>query len=256
MNRDRAASGGPLVSVVTVCLNAASTIAATMESLRSQRHQDFEWVVIDGGSTDGTREFLHQHRAMIAHFASEPDGGIFDAMNKGIRAATGQWVLFLNADDALADPAVLHDLSRQLRAAGEAVAVVYGDVLYTDGARTWLRRFDWITRKNLLFGDLCHQGMFARRSAFQALGEFDATLELNADYDWLLRVFSSPFEVRYVPRVVATFFAGGRHSRDPGRLMTERLMVRRRFATPSELVFGEFRFRVAQKLSKWFRRLT
>ena len=252
MSQDRAVNCEPLVSVVTVCLNAAPTIAATMESIRCQAYQDLEWVVIDGGSTDGTREFLERHRAMISHLASERDGGIFDAMNKGVRAARGQWLLFLNADDELADPAVLQDMSRHLRGASEAVAVVYGDVRYTDGTRTWSRRFDWITRNNLLFGDLCHQAVFARRSAFQALGEFDASLQLNGDYEWLLRVFASCFEVRYVPRAVATFFAGGRHSRDLRRLVAERRVVRRRFAPRAVLALGALRLRVGLRLRRWF----
>lgn len=253
------AAGGttpPLVSVITVSFNAAQTIRATMDSLDVQVCRDFEWVVIDGGSTDGTREFLERHRARMSHFVSEPDAGIYDAMNKGIRAATGQWLLFLNADDVLADPAVLLDMSQHLRAVSQDTGVVYGDVYYTDGTRKWLRTFHWVTRRNLLYGDLCHQAVFAHRSAFQLFGEFDANLRINADYEWLLRVFKSRLCTRYVPRVVATFSVGGMHGRDRQFLAAERLAVRRRFATRPRLAVGEFLLRVELKLRKSFGQAT
>jgi glycosyltransferase involved in cell wall biosynthesis len=243
-------AGLPLVSIITVCFNAAPTICATMDSLDAQVCRDFEWIVIDGGSTDGTREFLEAHQARIAHFVSEPDAGIYDAMNKGVRASTGQWLLFLNADDVLADPAVLLEISPMLRDAGGDTGVVYGDVYYTDGTKKWRRTFHWVTRRNLLYGDLCHQAVFARHWAFQLLGEFDATLRINADYDWLLRVFRSPLRIRYVPREVATFSVGGMHGRDRRFLADERLAVRRRFASRGRLLVGEFLLRVELKLRK------
>lgn len=248
-----ASTGGmrpPLLSIITVCFNAAQTIRATMDSLDAQVCRDFEWVVIDGGSTDGTREFLDGHRGRMAYFVSEPDAGIYDAMNKGIRAATGQWLLFLNADDVLADPAVLSDMRAHLRDAGEDTGVVYGDAFCTDGTRKWLHRFHWVTRRNLLYGHLCHQTVFARQSVFKGLGEFDTSLRVNADYEWLLRVFRSPLRCRYVPRVVATFFVGGMHGRDRRLLVEERLLIRRRFATRARLAVGEFLLKVELKLRK------
>ena len=100
-----------LISVVTVCLNSISTIGDTLASVAAQRDAEVEHIVIDGGSTDGTLDMLHRHGGRIATLVSEPDQGLFDAMNKGLRRATGDVVGFLNSDDVYADDSVLREVA-------------------------------------------------------------------------------------------------------------------------------------------------
>ena len=112
------------VSVITVCYNAIRGIEKTIQSVISQSHDDIEYIVIDGGSTDGTIDVIQKYRDKIAYFVSEPDGGIYDAMNKGIKAATGEWINFLNAGDVFASKdAIMISMSIDT----DGIDVIYGD---------------------------------------------------------------------------------------------------------------------------------
>lgn len=101
-----------LISVVTVCYNAADTIEKTMLSVLNQTYHDIEYIIIDGGSTDGTVEIIRKYADRIAYWVSEPDKGIYDAMNKGIKVATGEWINFMNAGDEFVDEGVIEKLFR------------------------------------------------------------------------------------------------------------------------------------------------
>ena len=97
----------PLISVITVCYQAAESLQKTILSVRQQYYQPLEFIVVDGGSTDGTRDIIARHQDIITRWVSEPDGGIYDAMNKGVSMATGEWVIFMNAGDTFAANNVL-----------------------------------------------------------------------------------------------------------------------------------------------------
>ena len=121
----------PIVSVVTVCKDVVGEIGGTCESVLGQTFADFEWIVVDGASGDGTVEVLNRYRRGMAHFLSEPDGGVYHAMNKGIALARGEYVVFMNGGDAFASDRVLE----RVFAAGPAADVVYGNEMrvYPDG---------------------------------------------------------------------------------------------------------------------------
>lgn len=240
----------PLFSVVTVVRNAASTIDVVIGSLAGQEFRNFEWVVIDGASTDGTLEKLASHRAEIQVLVSEADRGIYDAMNKGIAECRGEWVFFLNADDRFCDGRVLADVAASLRGIPADIGLLYGNVIYTNGERSWKRRFHWVSRRKLLHGDLCHQAVFARRDLFDALGPFDSTLRINADYEWLLRVFQAGVRTLHLERDIAIFFQGGAHTRDPEFQHRERLAVRMRYCRPERAVIGQLLLRVELKIRR------
>ena len=116
-----------LISVVTVCYNAADTIEKTMLSVLNQTYHDIEYIIIDGGSTDGTVEIIRKYADRIAYWVSEPDKGIYDAMNKGIKVATGEWINFMNAGDEFVDANVLDKLFFAKTVAN--VDVIYGNTL-------------------------------------------------------------------------------------------------------------------------------
>lgn len=233
-------------SVVTVCFDSAGTIGRAIDSLRRQSHPDWEWVVIDGGSRDGTQELVRAAGLPLAHFTSEPDRGIYDAMNKGVAAARGEVLYFLNSDDLLFDAHVLSDIAAVF-AAPHRPELVYGNVAYVDAEGFRLRRFAHVSPFNLPHLDLNHQALFARRALFERVGHFDLRFRLNADYDWILRAFRAGARRQWVDRNVAFFSCGGAHTRDPGRMGPERRAVRRQYVSRLRHDLGELASRAAQK---------
>jgi glycosyltransferase involved in cell wall biosynthesis len=176
----------PRVSVITAVLNGADRLMDCLSGVARQRGIELEHIVIDGGSTDGTVALLEAHSRHLAFWSSEPDGGIAQAMNKGISHARGTWLLFLHADDFLADDeAILRTCVDIADASGAEVAAF--PVLF--GTPPVLRRLDprrpdW--RLNLKMG-MCHQGVLTKRDLFERLGPYDAEFRLDMDYEFLLR---------------------------------------------------------------------
>ena len=130
----------PLVSVVTVCFNAAATIATTLDSVRAQTWRPLESVVVDGGSKDGTQDIVARYADITGKVVSEPDGGIYDAMNKAIGMAQGEIIHFLNADDCFVDAGVV-EAALAIFMAEPEVDLVYGDAVYRSADGAFLRRF-------------------------------------------------------------------------------------------------------------------
>jgi glycosyltransferase involved in cell wall biosynthesis len=235
----------PVFSIITVCFNALATLPNARASLAAQSFGDYEWIVVDGASTDGTAEWVRAQGNAASGFVSEKDAGIYDAMNKGLALASGEWIFFLNADDRLADPMVLADVAQAC--ATSKADLVYGDVIYTDGTREWPKSFAWITPEKLVYGDLCHQVVFARRSLFEQHGVFDLSLRYNADFDWLLRIFKAGARPHHLRRSVAIFFKGGAHVKNADACEAERFVVRHRFRNPLRWRLGNLMLRVELK---------
>lgn len=244
----RAERTEPWLSVVTVCFNAKTLLPGTLESLRAQRVDGVEWVVVDGASRDGSVAWLRAQCPDV--LLSEPDEGIYDAMNKAITLARGKWLYFLNAGDTFADSAVLADVHRALRARPEA-ELAWGDVVYFGAAGERLRRFHWLTRQRLLFGDLCHQAAFARRSLFERHGRYDTRLRWNADFDWFLRVFAAGTRLHYLPLVVARFHDAGSHVQAAQRCAAERDTVRAQRLPLWLWRWGNLALRVEHRVRRW-----
>jgi len=202
------------ISVVTVCRDAAPTIGETLESFFRQSHPDKELLVVDGGSTDGTLEIVRSFEREGLTAISEPDRGIYDAMNKGLGAFGGDAVGFLNADDRFHDPDALAVLAAALANAD----VCYGDIDYIGGVRrdrivrrwrstTWRRggfRTGWMP---------AHPTFYCRRRVVETVGRFDLRYRLAADYDFMLRALElGDFSAARIDRVLVDMDAGGRTS--------------------------------------------
>ncbi len=204
----------PVVSVITVCWNAAATLEACIRSIAGQTYPAIEYIVVDGASTDGTATLLARHRAAITTLVSEPDHGIYDAMNKGIGLATGAFVLFMNADDFLADPRAIADAMAEIARAPDG-DVFYGSILVRQPSGT--TRHDppppEKALEEMVLGCLPHQATFARRAVFEKTGRFDLRWRRHADYDWWLKVLADPsLKLRQISRVIASFALGGASS--------------------------------------------
>lgn len=240
-----------LISIITVCRNSEKVLPQALASLRVQTHQPREWVVIDGASTDGTLQIIAECGESLGDWVSESDTGIYNAMNKGIDRAKGEVLFFLNSDDALFDSEVLSDVAAAF-AADPRLDFLFGNVVYQYPAKRVLRTFAHINANSLLFEDLCHQAVFARRALFKQIGGFDERFRLNADYDWLIRAFRSGARWKRIDRTVAVFTAGGAHMQSPAKLRTERHAVRRQYLTQARWLVGDFQRRI---LHRWHRHL-
>jgi len=205
------------ISIVTVCLNNAATIEETILSVHGQTHSDREHIVIDGMSRDGTQQIVARHSEKIAVFISEPDNGIYDAMNKGIAKASGEVIGFLNADDVYAHERVLEHVASAL--SDTMLQAVYADLVYVSNnnphqiVRYW--QSGEYKPNSFSHGWLpAHPTFYARRDLYGRLGKFNTDYRLQADFDLLLR-FMEVHRVRtkYVPEIWVRMRTGGATNR-------------------------------------------
>ena len=204
------------ISVVTAVYNGAGTIRDALASVKSQSWPHIEQVVVDGASRDGSAELLHSMRDQFAVFVSERDGGIYDALNKGVSRCTGDVIGFLHADDLLADNMALSRVAAAF--VDPAIDAVYGDLVYvqkddpTKVVRYW--RSESFDRSRLAWGWMPpHPTFFMRRSLYERMGGFDTSYRIAADYDHMLRVLSSGIGVAYIPHVQVRMRVGGASNR-------------------------------------------
>jgi glycosyltransferase involved in cell wall biosynthesis len=176
----------PKFTVVTAVFNGAATLEAAINSLRKQSFRDFEYVVLDGGSTDATVALLEQNTDAIHYWRSEPDSGIYEAWNKGLRVARGEWIAFLGADDAYY-PDALAAYAAAIAAAPNVQYVSSRIDLIKDGRRVRTVGQRWSWPKFSEYMTVAHVGSMHHRSLFETYGHFDETYRVCADYELLLR---------------------------------------------------------------------
>lgn len=203
---------GPLarVSIVTVVLNDPEGLEATLGSVAAQDHPGVEQIVIDGGSRPPTLDVIAGHRGRIAQFVSEPDRGLYDAMNKGLRLATGTWVQFLNAGDTFRSPTALSSFLAQADPTADAL---YGDHL----AR--YPGWDRPMRAGTLAvidhrGFCCHQALLVRTALAHELGGFREDRWPAADYDFMCRLALRRPSAQHIPQELVTYQCGGLSERN------------------------------------------
>lgn len=212
----------PLISIVTVVRNGEQFVGQTIRSVLSQSYRKVEYIVVDGGSTDRTVDIIKSHEAGISKWVSEPDGGIADAFNKGLSFSTGDYVLFLNADDALANSDVLEAVANTI-AEKEFPVLLYGDcdVLDRSTGEVLYRASIDVSVKELLRGHMIPQpSLFAGRSYFNKYGVFDLKFKIAMDYEWLLRGGLTERLV-HVPILVTKVRNGGVSTHDRSRVVEE-----------------------------------
>lgn len=207
----------PLISVVTATWNCANTIEDCLHSMASQSWPHREHVVIDGGSQDGTVGLLELHRQQIGTLLSEPDKGIYDALNKGIALSSGDVVGFLHADDVYAHDDVLTNVAREF--ADSSVCAVYGDLQYVRKEDTSQVVRHWASCQfvpNILRRGWMppHPTLFVRREWYERIGGFDINYRIAADYFSVLQLFNQPsFKAVHLPQVLVKMRVGGTSNR-------------------------------------------
>ncbi len=195
------------ISIVMVTLNAADVVDEAMRSVRMQTHDAVELIVVDGGSEDGTLDIVGRHADLRPRILCGPDGGIYEAMNKGVAAATGQALYFLNADDRLAQPSTLASLAEHLDA--KQADLAFGDILMVGPHADQARSHQRVRVDRLGYEPLSHQAVLARRSAFENVGPFDTRYRICGDLDWFFRCGQLRLAFSHVPRQVCRCLVGG-----------------------------------------------
>ena len=216
-------SAAPALSVILVCKNPGPRLQAALASVWAQLHIHPEIIVIDGGSTDGSREWLTAQRARLATLVSEPDAGLYPAMNQGIALATGAWILFLGADDRLVGDMVLSEALNWMNKTEAGVAA--GEVAYDDGRIYKLRSNVNPCARNFVH----HQGTFYRRSLFAENDAFDTSLAVMADYEFNVRLWKNRVRFKPIPLRIAACGTGGLSDSGRWRGYREEIAVRHRY---------------------------
>ncbi len=232
----------PKISVITVCRNEEDRILKTAQSISAQGFKDYEWILIDGASTDRTQAILEKFRPQIRHFVSEPDSGIFNAQNKGLKLATGEWLLFLNGGDFLVNSMVLENIAPKLTDA----SIVYGDIYIEDslGNLSFGRSPSNITFSHLMHSTIWHPSAFIRRESFDLCGLYDESFKIVADYDFFLRaIVKYQLKTEYVPLPIAQFNTLGISSSKKFELehLAERKRSQMQYFSPEAIaIYEEF----------------
>ena len=241
-------AAAPLISVILSTLDAARVLPRCLDSLRAQSFRDFEVIVMDGASTDGTVDILRQSGDVVGEWRSAPDSGIYNAWNKALPLARGEWLCFLGADDWLWDGDALARLVPHLRAAAPRHRVVYSQVRQLDGAGRLIEQLGepWQGFKARFRSHAClpHPGLMHHRSLFETHGGFDERFRFGADYEFLLRELASG-EPLFVPAVTAGVGWGGRTTTPENFVLTVReteMALRMHGLRPPALTWAYWKF--------------
>lgn len=202
------------ISIITVVYNNKKTLAAAIESVISQKYENIEYIIIDGGSNDGTLDIISDYKDRLNVIVSEPDKGIYDAMNKGVMLATGDVIGILNSDDLYQDNMVVMDVMKCFNSDPE-LDIVYGDLVYVRSNDTDVVVRKWISCE---YADdfferghvPAHPTLFLRKYVYEQAGVFDQQYKLASDYEFMLRIFKRhAFKSMYVNRLMVRMRLGG-----------------------------------------------
>ena len=265
----------PLLTIIVAVFNGKATLQKCIDSVRQQTYQNKELIIIDGGSTDGTVQLLEQNQDSFGYWVSEPDSGIYNAWNKGLAHANGEWICFIGADDYFWDVMVLERMAKELALLPDNIRVAYGQIMLvaTNGDEPRAKGEPWRRNKEFFKEYMClpHVGLMHRRSFFEQHGKFDESFRIAGDYELLLRELiagdaeflqgiTSVAHVlggistqpdNYLPTLRETLRAQKMHGLKPGKYVLKEMM-KERVRLFLWAIFGE---RMARKLLDLRRRI-
>ena len=220
----------PLISVIVAVYNGQVTLKQCLDSITRQTYKNTELIVIDGGSTDGTVEFLRAYQEKIAYWISEPDRGIYNAWNKALMQARGDWICFLGADDYFWNEHVLARMSGQLEKLPPGIRVAYGQVMLLSAAgeeiypigESWMK----VKKRFRSVMSVPHPGLMHRRELFEQWGTFDETYRIAGDYEMLLRELKMA-DAMFIPDLITTGMRQGGISSNPANNLVAMHEIRR-----------------------------
>ena len=199
------------ISIITITYNSEETLEDTIKSVISQSYKNIEYIIIDGGSTDGTMDIVNKYKDFISTIVSEPDKGIYDAMNKGVERATGDLVGILNSDDFYANDTVLQNIANKI---GKNDGI-YADLVYVDRVNTDKIIRYWKSKEykegSFLKGWMPpHPTFFIRKEIYDKYGNYNLSLKSAADYELMLRlIHKEKISITYLPEIITKMRVGG-----------------------------------------------
>jgi len=205
------------ISIITSVYNNKQTIKDAIHSVLNQTYENVEYIIVDGGSSDGTIDIIKSYGNKISKFISESDKGIYDGLNKGISLATGDIVAFLHSDDIYASDDIIQKVVDKF-ISDNLLDGVYGDLVYTPKNDTTKILRYWKSKdfdKSLLAKGWmpAHPTLFLKRDVYEKYGKFDLDFKIAGDYDFMLRVLSAGIKVKYIPEVLYKMRVGGESNR-------------------------------------------
>ena len=202
-----------IVSIITACYNSVSTLELAIQSVLSQTYANIEYIIIDGASSDGTNEILEKYKNLVTKIVSEPDKGIYDALNKGIVLATGDVIGFLHADDLFYDNTVIEKIVEAFSA--NNCQAVYGNLQYVSKENTNNMVRNWVSSEfipaKLKQGWMpAHPTLYLKKEVYSNFGLFDLKYHIAADYDFMLRILSGGVSTFYILQYIVKMRVGGK----------------------------------------------
>jgi glycosyltransferase involved in cell wall biosynthesis len=239
------------ISIITVVFNGKTTIENTIQSVVSQSYTNIEYIIIDGNSKDGTSEIIKRYQDQIAIWISEPDKGLYDAMNKGLDKATGEYILFLNSGDVFHSNDVLKQI---FSAEGPASDIYYGEtvIINEQGIDIGMRRLEapeQLSWKSLINGMLvCHQSFIVKKSISPY---YNLKYKIAADYDWMINCLKKAESISNTHLVISKFLDGGLNKQNISKALFERFLIMIHHYNFFLVVLNHFRIGYRFVLSYW-----
>ena len=232
----------PKVSIITVVYNAKSALQKTLDSIKQVRYPNKEVIIIDGGSTDGTKSVIEKNYLDISMWISEKDNGIYDAMNKAINIATGEFIWFMNAGDTIYDPYILESL---FKGKEQFADFYYGDTLVVSatGKILGLRRkkpsksLKWTSFKRGM--TVCHQSMIIKRSIVPL---YDLSYRYSSDFDWVIKILKKGAVVKNTNKIISVFETGGATTQNQSKSLEERYNIMVKYYGYADTIYHHFLF--------------
>lgn len=240
----------PKLSIITVCFNSEKTIESSLRSVIGQDYQTIEYIVIDGASTDSTMQIIEKYKAQIDVLISEKDNGIYEAMNKGIKNSTGDYIIFLNADDYyLHHTSILTAMEQINHKYDPTIDVYYGDVLMFNPSsgqgKIW--QSGQINNFLLYRSSIAHPITIYGKASFEKAGMFDTSYRIVGDYEWLVRAYKKHgLKFKHIDYLFAQFNEGGISANENSneQVAAERQQVINMYYKPSEIKYFKIRNRI------------
>lgn len=230
----------PVLSIITINYNNARGLQKTMDSVLHQRFSNYEYIVIDGGSSDGSKQIIEQHKSKLTYWVSEADKGIYNAMNKGIKQANGDYLLFLNSGDYLTDK----DILTKVFASKLNADIAYGNMLIEKADGTLQQGYmpSKITLKQMVVDTLWHPVSFIKKSLFDKYGLYNEDYKIVADYDFFFKtIIKNAVSTQYLNLTISVYNLTGLSSlpENKAKEQAERKKVMESYLSPELLQVAE-----------------
>lgn len=238
-----------LFSIITICKNDLDNLKKTVKSVAIQNFKNYEYLIVDGGSNDGSLDYIKSIRNI--KYISEPDNGIYDAMNKGINISNGSYICFMNSGDVFYDKVVLSNIAKQIKK-NTKIDFLYGDVVCPKSKSFYMRHPKKITEFFLYRTGICHQAWFIRKKIYKKIGGFNLSYKFLSDYDVLLKVIlKKKIHYKHISLFVANYKGEGFSLSDIKTNEKEKEIIHKVYFTKRENFYYSFYLKVIN----FFRRI-